>query len=164
MKYTNRIETIINKLEDVKCDIEDDMSELEDKQSDIDSDSPRYDTLQDKIDDLQDELDYIKSALDELNNIMMTNKKLIVNKIIDLIYDNRPCAFHMEDPYATREKLSEYAYELLGLLGYKDKDKIKPEHIMIFRLTWLVGGDDEPFSDCGIDKSILLEELENIGE
>lgn len=94
----------------------------------------------------------------------MKSKETLINEIINLMYDERPCAFHMEDPYATREKLSEYAYKLLGLLGYKDKDKIKPEHTMIFRLTWLVSGDDEPFSDCGIDKIALLKELENLNQ
>ena len=92
----------------------------------------------------------------------MKSKKTLINKIINLMYDERLNAFHMEDPYSTRQKLSQYAYELLGLLGYKDKDKIKPEHTMIFRLTWLVGGDDEPFSDCGISKLTLREELENL--
>lgn len=92
----------------------------------------------------------------------MKSKKTLINKIINLMYDERPQAFHMEDPYATREKLSEYAYKLLGLLGYKDKDKIKPEHTMIFKLTWLVSGDDEPFSDCGISKFELFKQLKKL--
>lgn len=65
----------------------------------------------------------------------MTNKKLLVNKIIKLMYDERINAFHMDDPYNTRQKLSKYAFELLDLLGYKNGDKIKSEHTMIFKLT-----------------------------
>lgn len=88
----------------------------------------------------------------------------IANQIIELIYDERWDAFHMDDPYGIRAKLSKYAHKLLKLLGYKDKDKIKLEHIMIFRLTWIAGGDDEPFSDCGISKLRLVKELNNLYE
>lgn len=92
----------------------------------------------------------------------MKSKKTLINKIINLMYDERREAFYMEDPYGIRAKLYHYAHSLLKLIGYKVGDKIKPEHDMIFRLTWLVEGDDEPFSDCGIDKIALLKELENL--